>query len=80
MNQAWLDEWINSRQNFLPIKQPRDVENEIFVWEFKGHDPRNHHGRFMHPEPVGFTVSQMIIINDTYLDDYDPQNYIGKNL
>ena len=65
----------------MPIHRQRIHDEEVFYFPDPGHDPRNHHGKHMHPTVADFRITghhfEMIIVDD-YLTSFDPRNRVGR--
>lgn len=59
------------------------IGGEVIRFRHFGHDPRNHHGYFMHDHIVDYRCVghhfEYIVIDDL-VPSYDPRNHTGSNL
>lgn len=66
-----------------PRLWPRNAckSEAVFCFERQGYDPRNHHGRYMHPLVIqGHEIKHSLIIIDDFSVSYDPRNHTGAKL
>ncbi len=75
------DRYSLPRTSISPIRR-RHVDDVMFVVSDAGHDPYNHHGRFMHGFPQPFTITgrriELVWLDDADTPVCDPYNHHGR--
>lgn len=76
---AKFDAFLPGSNQIIDFKTARD---DVYVFAWKGYDPRNYHGRFVHPKPMLMGRQTHFVIYDewhNFLTRNDPYNHTGAN-